>query len=238
MEGAAEKVLSKGPLTRSLVGILKTFQQGHDSAVNDVLAKAPCDKEYAKLLVSGATHSPLQNALQSFADIFARPRHELPHLASVTGGLALGREQREQKEDLARAGSPFGDYYLDSGAAKSGGPAIANLIASALDDSERSVSALMEEVFGDELVNAVIAQESGGKAQAVLPKGARGLMQRMPAAGREIARELGIKEYDLNDPATNERFGRYYLEKMLRRDLSCVCEASIPFSIQVADVFS
>lgn len=65
------------------------------------------------------------------------------------------------------------------------------------------------------LYNAVIKQESGGKADAVSNVGAVGLMQVMPATAREIAKELGVKDYDLKDPETNKRFGQYYLDKLL-----------------------
>lgn len=67
----------------------------------------------------------------------------------------------------------------------------------------------------DSLYKAVIAQESGGKADAVSNVGAVGLMQVMPATAREIAKELGVKDYDLKDPETNKRFGQYYLDKLL-----------------------
>lgn len=78
----------------------------------------------------------------------------------------------------------------------------------------------------DRLVNAVIGQESGGNAQAVgyetpetRRQGARalGLMQIMPNTAKDIARELGVRDYDLFDPETNKTFGRHYLAKMLQQ---------------------
>lgn len=78
----------------------------------------------------------------------------------------------------------------------------------------------------DALVNAVIGQESGGNPKAIgyetpetKRQGARalGLMQIMPKTAADIARELGVKDYDLFDPETNRKFGRYYLSKMLER---------------------
>lgn len=67
------------------------------------------------------------------------------------------------------------------------------------------------------LFNAVIKQESGGKKDAVSYKGATGLMQIMPSTAKEIAKELGIRKYDLKDPETNKKFGEHYLTKMLKK---------------------
>lgn len=72
-----------------------------------------------------------------------------------------------------------------------------------------------EDVDVEALVKAVIGQESGGKADALSPKGAQGLMQIMPETAKEIAAELGYASYDLNDAKTNREFGTYYLRKML-----------------------
>ena len=60
------------------------------------------------------------------------------------------------------------------------------------------------------LVRAVMAQESGGKADAVSPAGARGLMQLMPAT----AKELGVNP---DDPAQNVKGGVSYIKQMLER---------------------
>lgn len=62
-----------------------------------------------------------------------------------------------------------------------------------------------------ELVLAVILQESGGNARAVSPRGARGLMQLMPAT----ARELGVR--DPHDPQDGIRGGARYLARMRER---------------------
>jgi soluble lytic murein transglycosylase-like protein len=82
-----------------------------------------------------------------------------------------------------------------------------NLSKSDLDMTPRDIDPLLKQ--------AVIWQESRGNPNAVSKKGATGIMQIMPGTAREIAQELGIEEYDLRDPATNEMFGEYYLGKML-----------------------
>ena len=62
-----------------------------------------------------------------------------------------------------------------------------------------------------ELLLAVMAQESAGRADAVSGKGARGLMQLMPAT----AREVGVENID--DPAQNIRGGARYLSRLRER---------------------
>lgn len=62
-----------------------------------------------------------------------------------------------------------------------------------------------------ELILSVIKAESSFNHRAVSPAGAAGLMQIMPATGRDLARNLGVKEYDLLHPETSIHFGVKYL---------------------------
>jgi len=83
-------------------------------------------------------------------------------------------------------------------------------------------AAARENGLAPELVLAVILQESGGNARAVSPRGARGLMQLMPAT----ARELGVR--DPHDPQAGIRGGARYLARMRDRydgDLSLALAA-------------
>ena len=60
------------------------------------------------------------------------------------------------------------------------------------------------------LVKAVMKVESGGKQEAVSPKGATGLMQLMPGT----AKELGV---DPKDPQENVEGGSKYLQRMINK---------------------
>jgi soluble lytic murein transglycosylase-like protein len=62
-----------------------------------------------------------------------------------------------------------------------------------------------------DLVNSVIHAESGFNSHAVSPKGARGLMQLMPAT----ANQLGVN--DAFDPQSNVTGGSRYLRELLER---------------------
>lgn len=71
-----------------------------------------------------------------------------------------------------------------------------------------------------QLVGSVIRHESGGRVDAISPKGARGLMQLMPDTAREVAAQLGIAYNDarlVNDGDYNRRLGSAYLGSMLDR---------------------
>lgn len=69
-------------------------------------------------------------------------------------------------------------------------------------------------------IYAVIRQESGFRPTARSPVGALGLMQIMPATGREIARDLRDAAADdppLLQPDVNIRYGVHYLRRILER---------------------
>jgi soluble lytic murein transglycosylase len=70
------------------------------------------------------------------------------------------------------------------------------------------------------LLMALVAAESGGRADARSAAGAVGLAQLMPATGEEEARRRGIPfqgEATLLDPATNVSLGASYLARLLDR---------------------
>lgn len=87
----------------------------------------------------------------------------------------------------------------------------------AFDLLQQNSGGYMPDYDVESLVKAVIEQESGGRADAISPKGATGLMQLMPGTAADVARELGLSTYDLKDAATNRLMGTYYLRKMLNQ---------------------
>jgi hypothetical protein len=66
------------------------------------------------------------------------------------------------------------------------------------------------------LIKSVITQESSGNKKAVSKAGAQGLMQLMPATGREWHKKLGIEEpYDPFNPEQNRVIGTAYLKYLV-----------------------
>jgi hypothetical protein len=74
-----------------------------------------------------------------------------------------------------------------------------------------AVAAARRHSLDPDLVQAVVAVESGFRPDAVSPKGAQGLMQLMPAT----ARALGVM--DSFDPASNLDGGTRYLRALIQR---------------------
>ena len=80
---------------------------------------------------------------------------------------------------------------------------------------EESAKAKVDPLF----VAAVIRSESMFKPSAISPRGAKGLMQIMPATGRYVSERENItlgKTADLHDPTTNLRVGIAYLKYLDR----------------------
>lgn len=79
---------------------------------------------------------------------------------------------------------------------------------------ELAQQAARDNALDEAWVFGLMRQESRFVNVARSSVGAAGLMQIMPATARWIAGKLGIREYrpaDIQDPATNIRFGAYYL---------------------------
>jgi soluble lytic murein transglycosylase len=79
------------------------------------------------------------------------------------------------------------------------------------------------------LVYAHTLQESGFRNKVVSPAGAYGLMQIMPAAATDFAREKGVGSIDksaLTKPSTNMDIGQRHLERL--RDMASVTGGLLP----------
>jgi soluble lytic murein transglycosylase-like protein len=74
-----------------------------------------------------------------------------------------------------------------------------------------------EQELPPNLVFAMVRQESAFDAEARSWAGARGLMQLMPATGKEVAQRLGLRysSYRLNDPDFSVRLGTRYFRQVL-----------------------
>jgi soluble lytic murein transglycosylase-like protein len=122
---------------------------------------------------------------------------------------------------------PIRAIRQEKGAAPEISPA--DLIAEAQVIDERRERAAVTDGTGrwrasDELINAVIAAESGGDPNAVSEAGAIGLMQILPSTaadpGYGVSALSGSKQEiigQLLDPETNKRLGTSYLNAMLNR---------------------
>jgi soluble lytic murein transglycosylase-like protein len=132
-----------------------------------------------------------------------------PTLALQRRGLLAYGQDADQSADLIRLRS------LARG--------VGGAVADTLGRHERDlVAAAQEHGLDPALVLAVTVKESAGDAAAVSHRGARGLMQLMPAT----AVEVGVD--DPHDPAQNLRGGARYLAQMLERydgDLSLALAA-------------
>lgn len=70
------------------------------------------------------------------------------------------------------------------------------------------------------LLQGLMREESAFDPRARSPVGARGLTQVMPATGKEVAKNLSLKNFNVDDlwnPDTNVRLGSWYLGRMLKR---------------------
>jgi len=93
------------------------------------------------------------------------------------------------------------DEVLDEVIPAAGGKELAAMV----------IAAARRHSLDPDLVQAVVAVESGFRPDAVSPKGAQGLMQLMPYT----ARALGVK--DTFDPAANLDGGTRYLRALIER---------------------
>lgn len=67
-----------------------------------------------------------------------------------------------------------------------------------------------------ELIASIVRLESNFDRYCLSPVGAAGLMQLMPETAQDMAKDLGLRHYDVWDPKTNLELGTRYLTILLR----------------------
>lgn len=172
--------------------------QNSEEIIKNWIARGIADKETLKLLVSRATEENVKRATERMLSSV------LETTAKGSSNISTGTKDR----DFVNSAIEEAQKRIDmKNKETEKGPI----------ETPKVISAKRVEIDNDlkPLVTAVIGQESAGNPNAVSSKGAVGLMQIMPATAKEIAKELGVENYDLRDPATNQQFGSHYLKKLL-----------------------
>ncbi|MDX1960897.1 MAG: lytic transglycosylase domain-containing protein [Leptospiraceae bacterium] len=82
----------------------------------------------------------------------------------------------------------------------------------------------------EEVVYAIMRQESFFRENAISSSNARGLMQVMPSTGKFLARKLSTSNYSLHDPEVSIRFGAKFLADLLSNYDNKLTWASIAYN--------
>ncbi|HEV7386973.1 MAG TPA: transglycosylase SLT domain-containing protein [Gemmatimonadaceae bacterium] len=139
-----------------------------------------------------------------FKDALANPTRMVATAHALAGGdqasrsIALGRRAID---DIGQSPDNFRLYF----------PVL---------ERETLISSSKDNGLDPVLVAALIRQESNFNPQATSPAGARGLMQLMPAVGKDVAAAKGIGPWDpdiLYQPATNIKLGTAHLSGLVRK---------------------
>jgi len=139
-----------------------------------------------------------------FRDALANPTRMIATAHALAGGdqasrsIALGRRALDE---IGQSPENFRLYF----------PVL---------ERETLISSSKENGLDPVLVAALIRQESSFNPQATSPAGARGLMQLMPAVGKDLAAAKGIGPWDpdmLYQPATNIKLGTAHLSGLVHK---------------------
>jgi soluble lytic murein transglycosylase-like protein len=195
----------------------KIYRQMYDEALADKIADSGNGLGIADMIVKQMRHT-LPDAAEAAGPtprVDTRRPHHLDRLPAPSHATAA---VRDAAPDPARSHTAYrqqiaaGDELarmrrLQSLAADEGG-AVADSLAAYGDSLAAAAS---ETGLDPGLILAVAVQESAGDPAAVSPKGARGLMQLMPAT----AREVGVR--NPHDPDESLRGGARYLARLVQR---------------------
>lgn len=235
-----ETLLEAQTKAESADDFLATVQPLYSSAVQETLSGLK------------GRYKPSEEALARYEEI-AQGMQESYELKAITFEnnekvRAYQREFKEEVNSLAESVAVQGDLgtalqTLDAAATGFQGAFTPSEFAELKDNARATLAiAYVESRLGQNpravrdaargyartsLSGAVIDQESGGNPDAISPKGAVGLMQVMPDTARQIAAELGDKNFPTdgsNEEVTaylkredvNLRYGNHYLAKQLR----------------------
>ncbi len=160
-----------------------------------------------RLLTDLGLDGPARTELELLA-----PRGERRATAALTAlVLARSGDTRASLRELKRAFPQLGTALQESA------PPEALALYYPLDYQATVTAAAAANGIPAPLVFGMIHQESGFDAAATSHAGARGLMQLMPATGREVAGRLGLpwSTSRLSDPEYSVRLGTRYFRSML-----------------------
>lgn len=87
-----------------------------------------------------------------------------------------------------------------------------------------------ENQISEDMVYALMRQESFFKETATSRSNARGLMQIMPATGKELAQRMGVTDYSLYTPNISIRLGTKFLAYLLKSNENQLSWASIAYN--------
>lgn len=136
-----------------------------------------------------------------------------PRAAAAVEAVVLGRMGR-RRDSIPRIRSAFPELGT---AYQAGAPAAALLLYYPVEFEEVIRETASREGLPGHVVLGMIRQESAFDVGARSWAGAHGLMQVMPATGREVARRLGLRwsTARLREPSFNVRLGTAYFRQVL-----------------------
>lgn len=82
----------------------------------------------------------------------------------------------------------------------------------------------------EDIVYAIMRQESFFRESALSPANAKGLMQVIPSTGRILAKSLKVIKYSLHDPEVSIQFGTKFLSDLLKSNSGNLRWASIAYN--------
>ncbi|MCE9501800.1 MAG: lytic transglycosylase domain-containing protein, partial [Leptospira sp.] len=96
----------------------------------------------------------------------------------------------------------------------------------------RSVVSKNSKSFGveEDIVYAIMRQESFFREAAISSSNAKGLMQVMPSTGKFLAKSLHVNDYSLHDPEVSIKLGTKFLSDLLQMNSNDLRWASIAYN--------